>query len=231
MVLENADLTASLLMHHRNRLCPWGLLDLEVLVRLDQDLAWHLGCQVLVVLVQGAMVLVHQGGQVSVYQALHLGLDVLNVRGGGHMPIERALTMVDARGSVLWDVDPSVGAKDFGARVIDGVESVTVSLLAAMAVNGFIWTVHEGIWRVGTVAGSAGATAQVVVCPQSVAVASGTVQLAAALDLTIVAPVVRFGTLIAPPTLMTRGDSLGYLMTGTLTNLVGVLTVNMWRVG
>jgi len=153
------------------------------------------------------------------------------------MPIERALTMVDARGSVLWDVDPSVGAKDFGARVIDGVESVTVSLLAAMAVNGFIWTVHEGIWRVGTVseshtvAGSAGATAQVVVCPQSVAVASGTVQLAAALDLTIVAPVVRFGTLIAPPTLMTRGDSLGYLMTGTLTNLVGVLTVNMWRVG
>jgi hypothetical protein len=153
------------------------------------------------------------------------------------MPIERALTMVDARGNVLWDLDPSVGAKDFSARVIDGVESVTVSLLAAMAVNGFIWTVHEGIWRVGTVSeshtvvGGAGATAQVVVCPQSVAVGSGTLQLTAAFDLTIGAPAVRFGALVSPVTLMTRGDSLAYLMSGTLTGLVGVLTINMWRMG
>jgi len=153
------------------------------------------------------------------------------------MPIERALTMIDARGNVLWDVDPSVGARDFGARVIDGVESVTVPLTAGIAVNSFIWTVHEGIWRVGTVSeshtvvGGAGSTAQVVVCPQSVAVGSGVTQLTAAFDLTIGAPAVRFGTLIALPTLMTRGDSLAYLMAGTLTGLVGVLTINMWRMG
>jgi hypothetical protein len=166
-----------------------------------------------------------------------LGLKGTKHKKGTNMSIERALTMVDSRGRVLWDVDPAVGARDFSARVIDGVESITVSLLAAMAVNSFIWTVHEGIWQVGTVseshtvAGGAGATLQVVACPQSVAVASGVNQLTAAFDLTIGAPAVRFGSLVSSLTLMTRGDSLGYLMSGTLTGLVGVLTVNLWRVG
>lgn len=152
------------------------------------------------------------------------------------MTIEMAHTVVNRAGQVVFDIDPRLGPTDGLSRVMDGLESVSIAL-AATPTSGFLWTCHEGIWRVGTVSaahtvvGGAGAAMQVAVCPQSVAPASGTNQLTAALDLTITAPAARFGTLIASPTLLTRGDSVAFVGSGTLTGLIGNLTVNMWRVG
>jgi hypothetical protein len=105
------------------------------------------------------------------------------------------------------------------------------------SVDTFIWGVHEGIWQIAgaleghTVVGGASAAVQIVVCPQGVAIASGVPQLSAAFDLTITAPVVRFGTLIASPTRMTRGDLVAVDFTGTLTGLVGMVDILFKRVG
>jgi len=157
------------------------------------------------------------------------------------MPISQGESVVNRFGQIVFDVDRDLGARDFlvtgNPRVLDGSKNMTVALAAAMATSGFLWTCHEGIWRVGTVsaaytvAGGASAALQLAVCPQSVAPGSGVNQLTAALDLTTTAPAVKFGTLIATPTVLTRGDSIAYVMSGTLTGLVGVATVGMWRVG
>lgn len=153
------------------------------------------------------------------------------------MPIDQAFSVVSRTGQVIFDVDPLIGPKDQQSRVMDGLEAVSMQLLAATALASPLWTCHEGIWRVGTVSvyttvvGGAAAAVQIVVCPQSVAPGSGINQLTAGFDLTLTAPNVRFGTLITTPTLMTRGDSLAAVLTGTVTGLVAALTVNMWRVG
>lgn len=140
-------------------------------------------------------------------------------------------------GTVFLDYDLVKGLfKDNRNRYQHGIPPITAQLLAA-SVDSFIWTCVEGVWVVDTVVeahtvvGGSGATVQVVVCPGSVAVASGTAQLSAALDLTVTAPAKQFGTLIATPTQMLRGDSLAIDMSGTLTGLVGVLTVQLARVG
>jgi hypothetical protein len=153
------------------------------------------------------------------------------------MPIDQAFSVVSRTGAVIFDVDPLSGPKDSTSRVIDGAKILSMQLLAATAAASPLWTCHEGIWRVGTVSvyttvvGGAAAAVQIVVCPQSVAPGSGTNQLTAGFDLTLTAPNVRFGTLITTPTLITRGDSLAAVLTGTLTGLVAALTVNLWRVG
>jgi hypothetical protein len=153
------------------------------------------------------------------------------------MPIDQAFTVVNRAGAVIFDVDPLIGPKDQTSRVIDGIESITVQLLAASPTAGHLWTAHEGIWRLGTVSenhsivGGAAAALQLYVTPSGTAPGSGTAQLTGTVDLTATANAVRFGTLITTPTPLLRGDSLCYALTGTLTGLVGVLTVNMWRVG
>jgi hypothetical protein len=153
------------------------------------------------------------------------------------MPIDQAHTVVSRTGAVIFDLDPLLGPKDSMSRVMDGLESITIQLLAASPTAGHLWTAHEGIWRLGTaseihaVVGGAAAALQLYVTPSGTAPGSGTAQLTGTIDLTATANAVRFGTLIATPTQLLRGDSLCYVLTGTITGLVGSLTVNMWRVG
>ena len=71
---------------------------------------------------------------------------------------------------------------------------------------------------------------QVVVCTGSVAIGSGVAQLTGALDLTVTAPAKRAGTLIASPTEIYIGDSVGIDMSGTLTGLVGQVTIGLKRI-
>ncbi len=149
---------------------------------------------------------------------------------------QQTFTLVNAGGLVDLDYDPILGGlKDRTGRLVTPFHHVTLPLLAA-TVDGFVWTCIEGVWQVAgvaeahTVVGGSGATVQVVVCLGSVAIASGSAQLTAALDLTATAPAKSFGTMIATPTLIYRGDSVGIDMSGTLTGLVGALTVQMKRV-
>ena len=151
------------------------------------------------------------------------------------MPIWRDLKLVNRVGATILETD-DVGMKDATARYVSPYEFLTVDLLAAM-VDNFLWTCIEGIWQVAgvaeahTVVGGASCAVQVVVCPGSVAIGSGTAQLTATLDLTVTAPAKSFGTLIASPTQIFRGDSVGIDISGTQTGLVGKLTVQLKRIG
>ncbi len=149
--------------------------------------------------------------------------------------IERSIKVVNRAGVTLFESD-EVGIKDVGGRYLTHKDRFTALLLAA-TVSNYLWTPQEGIWVVTgvssthSVVGGASAAVMPVVCLGSVAVASGTAQLTAALDLTLTAPRSQYGTLIATPTQFVRGDALGLLMSGTLTGLVGAVTVEVARVG
>lgn len=138
-------------------------------------------------------------------------------------------------GTPLFDVDET-GVKDIvQGSYFSAFDRLNIPLLAT-SVDSFWWVCQEGTWRVASVAeahtvvGGSGATVNVVVCPQAVAIASGTAQLSAALDLTVTAPAKAFGTLIASPTDIRRGDCIGIDMSGTLTGLVGILSIMIKRV-
>lgn len=123
------------------------------------------------------------------------------------------------------------------SNIVPDKESRSVLLLVGTLSN-YVWFINEGVWQVDhvvadqSVAGGAGATVTVVVCAPTVVVASGTVQLTAAIDLATAGnngKSVR-GTLIASPTRAAAGDRIGYVMAGTLTALVGNLTIGIKRV-
>jgi hypothetical protein len=148
----------------------------------------------------------------------------------------QAFTLKNLAGVTQVDYDPILGGlKDGTGKMHLTWLDKSWPLLAA-SVDSYIWTCIEGIWQlyaVGeshTVVGGSGATVQLVVCPGSVAIGSGTAQLTAALDLTVTAPAKSFGTLIASPTLMYKGDSLAVDLSGTLTGLVGQLTYLLKRI-
>lgn len=151
------------------------------------------------------------------------------------MSIEIGTKIVTPLGVTLFEAD-SLGLKDASSRYLSFYQERTFPLLAA-SVDSFIWTCIDGVWvleaavTAHTVVGGSGATVQLVHCASSVAIASGTAQLSAAIDLTVTAPAEQYGTLIASPTQFLRGDSLGIDMSGTLTGLVGVLTYRMKRIG
>lgn len=89
-----------------------------------------------------------------------------------------------------------------------------------------------GVQVVPNVIGGAGATVTVEVCTGLTAPGSGVAQLSAALVIgsTATAHKVLAGALIAAPTTMQKGDRLGIVMAGTLTGLVGMLTIAIKRV-
>jgi len=81
------------------------------------------------------------------------------------------------------------------------------------------------------VAGSGGAaTIDLTVCTGTQAPASGTTQLLAALDLVGVADTLQQATIIASPTVISPGMRVAYNLTGTLTSVVGLLTVYLKRI-
>lgn len=151
------------------------------------------------------------------------------------MPIEQALTVVDRRGNIIFDAGPNGVADGSGRQGYNALEK-TAELNAA-SIDKPIFTCVEGIWRLlrvasyHLVAGGAGAALTLVYCPGSGTVAAGTPQLTAAFDLTVTAPALRFGTLIATPNQLFPGDSLCLDFSGTLTGLSGLVTVQLGRIG
>jgi len=148
--------------------------------------------------------------------------------------IVRSLTVVGANGdSVL----------EFGGDGLSNAEGcmwspyaqVSWPLLAA-SVDNYIWTCIEGVWKLEnaiakiTVSGGTDAAIMLVACSGVTAVADGVDQLDAVVDLEETAPASAYGIVIAEPTLMFPGDSLGLEFSGTLTGLVGALTVLLARV-
>jgi len=155
------------------------------------------------------------------------------------MPIEQALTIrgrANTAGvtSVVAEMD-ELGLRDNTGRYFSPYQLISWPLLVG-SISSFVWHCHEGLWQVHsvsgahTVVGGSGAAASVIVCPQCVAIGSGVAQQTAVLDFTITAPTYRFATLIASPTVMSRGDALAVLMAGTLTGLVGMLQILLKRI-
>lgn len=87
-----------------------------------------------------------------------------------------------------------------------------------------------GVQAVPNVVGGAGATVNVEVCTGTQAPGAGTAQLTAALALTGTANAVVAGTVVAPPATIAAGQRVGIVMAGTLTGLVGVVTIQLQRV-
>lgn len=156
------------------------------------------------------------------------------------MPIEQAFTLKGRANTagVAPDifVSDDLGLRDSLGRYINPYHTLDWPLLVG-SLSTFVWHCHEGLWQVHsvseahTVVGGAGAAASVIVCPQAVAIGSGVAQQTAVLDLTLAAPTYRFATLIASPTVMSRGDALAVLFAGTLTGLVGVMHILLKRIG
>ena len=118
-------------------------------------------------------------------------------------------------------------------KIIPG-ELVTQQLLAS-TVSQDIFVADDNyqvvsVQAVPTVIGGAGATVNVEVLSGTQAPGAGVAQLTAALALNGTAHAVLSGSMIAAPTTLVAGSRLGIVMAGTLTGLVGTITVKLKRV-
>lgn len=135
---------------------------------------------------------------------------------------------VDASGNV-WQPNAS------GVLIkINRFEELTADLLAA-TVSHTIFIADDsyqivGVQAVFNVQGGSGATVTVEVCTGTQAPGAGTAQLTGAISLQGTANTVAAGTLIASPTTIASGNRVGIVMAGTLTGLVGNITVAIKRV-
>ncbi len=147
------------------------------------------------------------------------------------------LTVVDSVGATVLELDGSVpgGLRGSGSRLTHDEAMFNWPLLVG-SLNSFVWVCTRGVWQLSsfgtaiTVSGGASATVMPVHCAGGVALASGTDQLSAAVDVQETGPDVTLGALIAAPTRFQPGDVLGLVFAGTLTGLVGVATFSMKRV-
>jgi hypothetical protein len=152
------------------------------------------------------------------------------------MSIERVTTWKNRLGVDVFTIDGDDGIRDnINNGLVSLFRTIDVDLFGT-GVSRFIHIVHNGVWVVNSVseahvvAGGAGAGVTVVVCPQASALGSGIPQLTAVIDLTLTAPARSFGSMITTPTEMTRGDVLALGFSGTITGLVGCLTVFLKRI-
>lgn len=152
------------------------------------------------------------------------------------MPTERYLRVVDNVGNTVFVADgDSQGAKDRDGAIFHAEESVSWPLLAS-SVDTYIWSPRVGTWVVVgatsqiSVSGGTGANVQVRVCTPATAVASGTAQLTTALDLEETAPNRQVGAMVAAPGVIAPGDQVALDFSGTLTGLVGQITVYLKRI-
>lgn len=157
---------------------------------------------------------------------------VIQKRPGDNTGVGQTRVTLDENGITL-----SNGASGIsGTAVLPTKLCFIIDLLAA-SVDNYIWSVTEGTWKVTdvvadqTVAGGSGATVDVKACDGTTAPASGTTQLSAAIDLATAGnngKSVR-GAVIAAPTSLVPGMRLAADFSGTLTALVGKLTVCVQR--
>ena len=137
-------------------------------------------------------------------------------------------------GSTILTLDKD-GLQDNAGRLFDARRYINYPLVAVPTAQ-YVWRCSVGVWVVESinclvrVTGGTGATVDVLVCQQVEAVASGVSQLTAVMDVEETAPFQVTGTLIATPTEIYPGDSVGMNGGGTLTGLVGLLTVILKRI-
>lgn len=149
---------------------------------------------------------------------------------------DRSVQVVDRLGVPIFTADGNDGMpKGRNGWYISDWITVQSELLAA-SVDKFIWRCYRGVWQIIdvhsniTVSGGSNAAVMPVHCAGGVAIASGTAQLSAALDLEETPPNMQVGTLIATPNKFYPGDVLGLDFSGTLTALVGAITIALARV-
>ncbi len=149
---------------------------------------------------------------------------------------ERSIEIVDALGNttILLDGD-LIGIKSKNGGIIHDEDIINVLVVAA-SLDTYVWTPRTGVWVITgatsiiSVSGGTGASVMPRVCSGITAVASGVAQLSAALDLEETGPNKQIGTMIAAPTEIFPGDSIGLDFSGTLTGLVGVVNVYVKRI-
>lgn len=161
----------------------------------------------------------------------------------GGMPVEKSFMIPEpSTGPVPAGVVVPTSAGLSQAEIAAGIdikpipgELITMPLFASTVsqtifiadVNGYQVT---SVSVVPNVIGGAGATVTVEALTGTQAVGTGVAQLTAALALNGVANTVLNGVLIAAPTVINAGQRFGIVMAGTLTALVGLLTVAIKRV-
>lgn len=137
-------------------------------------------------------------------------------------------------GTKVLDID-SRGIITGAGHMIDSRKPIT-SLLLASSVDGYIWTNTDtdaiynitGIASMVSTVGGSSAAVVVKVCTSATAPASGVAQHSTAIDLTITAPsLVR--PVITTTTPINPGDSISLDFTGTLTGLIGNISIQIRR--
>ncbi len=141
-----------------------------------------------------------------------------------------------------WDVNglvlPATLPAKQGSNVILDRMIITSELLAASVDKWVFGPVVTGVWRVAAVShvqrvvGGSGAQIDVMVVTGTgvTAPAAGVTQLSAVCDLTITADTPTIKTLIASPTDIGPGGRIGLDFSGTLTNLVGLVQIEVVRI-
>jgi hypothetical protein len=161
----------------------------------------------------------------------------------GGMPVESSFNKLEpSMGPAVAGVVSPTLAQLSQAETNQGIdvkpipgELITMPLFASTVsqtifiadVNGYQVT---SVSVVPNVIGGAGATVTVEALTGTQAVGTGVAQLTAALALNGVANTVLNGVLIAAVTTINAGQRFGIVMAGTLTGLVGLLTVAIKRV-
>ena len=157
------------------------------------------------------------------------------------MPVEKSLNLNEpsvgpttaqaaVAGATLSQAETAAG---IDVKIIPG-ELVTQQLLAS-TVSQDVFVADDNyqvvsVQAVPTVIGGAGATVNVEVLTGVQAPGAGVAQLSAALALNGTAHAVVTGALIAAPTTLQAGNRLGIILAGTLTGLVGTITIKLKRV-
>lgn len=151
---------------------------------------------------------------------------------------EHSLEIVDIQGNTVLLIDGSVagGLGSGGSSLLFSPYKTIVWPLLAASVDSFVWVNSAGVWQlvaassIISASGGTSAAVQIRVGDAATAIASATAQLSAALDLEETAPDKKNGTLIASPTKIYPGMVVSVDFSGTLTALVGVLTMDFKRV-
>lgn len=153
------------------------------------------------------------------------------------MPVESALRIVGPGplGATILDID-SRGIVSGAGYMIDSHKYIRADLLAG-SIDNYIFTNNDplAIFNITNIAaqiataGGSSAVVTVKVCTSAVAPASGVAQHSTPIDLTTVGPALIKPT-ITTTTNINPGDSISLDFGGTLTALIGCITLQLKRI-